>query len=463
MKTQKLISGLLFTILFCFNFGSANALSFSIKLISIIKAPAQLKYVFVNEVDSTNKDILKLYDDFTYEFLFFQKTKNKPKVKREKGTYSLKKDKLVLDKETEAEVKQHSNHFVFIENKGLANFQMFNKTKKETEILYVLNNDAKYWQPIYHDPYFGDITNDKKASKKIIDKKPEYVPVRVLSDIGDNSKLTLHTNIVEDDIEPNKSSNGFISRDSLKQLKAIIIVGPVDKEWDKNSIENQKKTAKYLKDMGVQVIEFYPPNDKWESIVKASAGAHIFIYSGHGSNQGINYEIGGICLTKNIYHAQEILDNLKLHKNALILFNSVCGAAGSSAIDNNDIGKKEAIKRVSEYAYPFYKLNAGAYYANNYTGCLIPFLESFFQRKNIKSIYKAQASLYQKIEGYSVYQYDSQFEVSVAAQPSTNKLVTQFVGIGNGKWKEQKVMDFKSYDVAYVGKPNFTVVDLFKQ
>ena len=70
--------------------------------------------------------------------------------------------------------------------------------------------------------------------------------------------------------------------------------------------------------------------------------------------------------------------------------------------------------------------------------------------------------MYQKIEGYSVYQYDSQFEVSVAAQPSTNKLVTQFVGIGNGKWKEQKVMDYKSYDVAYVGKPNYTVNDLFK-
>jgi hypothetical protein len=52
--------------------------------------------------------------------------------------------------------------------------------------------------------------------------------------------------------------------------------------------------------------------------------------------------------------------------------------------------------------------------------------------------------------------------VSVAAQPSTNKLVTQFVGIGNGKWKEQKVMDYKSYDVAYVGKPNYTVNDLFK-
>lgn len=457
MKTYKLPIGLL--IIICFSLNSIQGRTIYNFLKSINKASVKLKYVFVNEVDSTTKDILKLYDDFTYEFLVFQKIKNKPKVKREKGTYTLKKNKLSLSKETKAKIKEHPFHFTYIVDKGLSKAKWFRNSKKENEILYVLNNDAKFWLVTYNDPYFGEITNDKKVTKKIIEKKPEYKPVATLSkntidEQNGNNEGNLNNDIV--------LSNNFISRDSLKKIKVIIIVGPVDKEWDKNSIENQKKTAKYLRDMGVQVIEFYPPNDKWESIVKASEGAHIFIYSGHGSNQGINYEIGGICLTKNIYHAQEILDNLKLHKNALILFNSVCGAAGSSATDNNDIGKKEAVQRVSEYAYPFYKLNAGAYYANNYTGCLIPFLEAFFQRKNIKSIYKAQASLYEKIEGYSVYQYDSQFEVSVAAKPSTNKLVTQFVGIGNGKWKEQKVMDNKSYDVAYVGKPGFTVVDLFK-
>ena len=457
MKTYKLPIGLI--IIICFSLNSAQGRT----IYNFSKFPNKtivlLKFVFTFETDSINKDILKLYDDNTYEFLVFQKIKNKPKVKREKGTYTLKKNKLSLSKETKAKIKEHPFHYTYIVDKGLSKAKWFRNSKKENEILYVLNNDAKFWLVTYNDPYFGEITNDKKVTKKIIEKKPEYKPVATLSSNTINTQNGNNEGNSNNDIV---LSSNFLSRDSLKKIKAIIIVGPVDKEWDKNSIENQKKTAKYLRDMGVQVIEFYPPYDKWESIVKASEGAHIFIYSGHGSNQGINYEIGGICLTKNIYHAQEILDNLKLHKNALILFNSVCGAAGSSAIDNNDIGKNEAIKRVSEYAYPFYKLNAGAYYANNYTGCLIPFLESFFQRKNIKSIYKTQASLYQKIEGYSAYQYDSQFEVSVAAKPSTNKLVTQFVGIGNGKWKEQKIMDFKSYDVAYVGKPNFTVVDLFK-
>lgn len=427
------------------------------------KNTTQLKYVFIKETDSTNKDILKLYEDNTYEFLFFQKSKNKPKVKREKGTYSLKKDKLVLDKETKADLKEHPYHFVFIEDKGLAKSQWFSASKKETELLYELNNDSKYWLPTYHDPYFGDITNDKKIARKIIEKRQEYIPVKAMDEVGDNSSLKQNISSEENNIEPIKLDKRFVSRDSLKQLKAIIIVGPVDKEWDKNSIEKQKKNAKYLRDLGVKVFEFYPPNDKWESIVEASEGAHILIYSGHGSNQGINYNIGGLCLTKNIYHAQDILDEFKLHKNALILFNSVCGAAGSSADDNGDIGKNEAIKRVSEYAYPFYKLNAGAYYANNYEDCLIPFLESFFKHKNIKSIYKTQASLWQKIEEYRKYSYDPQFEVAVASKAGTNEMVTRYVSTNNGAWKEEKIKDFKSYDVAYVGKPNFTVVDLFKQ
>jgi len=459
MKTQKLTSVLFIAIFFCFNVNTVNAVPFSEHLKSINKNPAKLKYVFVNEVDSTNKDILKLYDDFTYEFLFFQKKRNKPKVKREKGTYSLKSNKLVLDKETKAELKEHPCHFVFIENKGLTKSQLFSISKKENELLYVLNNDAKFWLPSYNDPYFGDITNDKKITKKIIEKKPEYNPVldrTPFIEIVQKPQI-----LVNDSIVNRILGKKHLSLDSLKQLKAIIIVGPVSKEYDIYSINNQKKNAAYLRSIGIEVIEFYPPNDKWESIVTASEGAHILIYSGHGSNQGINYDAGGICLTEGIYHAQDILNEFKLHKNSLILFNSVCSAAGSSASDNGDIGKNEALKRVAEYAYPFYKLNAGGYYANNYGDCLIPFLNSFFKNKKIKGIYTKEASVWNKIEVFKKYQYDQNYEISVSSRLGTNEIYDRISYINDVK-KVEKVRDSKSYDVAYVGKPNFNVVDLFK-
>lgn len=459
MKTQKLIPVLLIAIFFCFNTCIVNALPFSTHLKSINKASVQLKYVFVNEVDSTNKDILKLYDDFTYEFLFFQKNKNKPKVKREKGTYSLKSNKLVLDKETKADLKEHPYHFIFIENKGLTKYQWFNTSKKETELLYVLNSDAKYWLPTYHDPYFGDITNDKKITKKIIEKKPEYnsvaaLPTYTVNTQNDNNDESLTTDIT--------LRASFLSKDSLRKLKAIIIVGHVGGWWQEMFLAEQKKNAKYLRSIGIQVVEFYSPRDKWKDIIKASEGANILIYSGHGSNQGINYEFGGLCLADGIYGAQDILTSLKLHKNAIVIFNSACNSAGTSAGDNGDIGVNEALKRVSEYAYPFIKLGSACYFANNNTDCVIPFFEMFFTRKKVNDIYRKELSFDEKVVAKKSYSYDQNYVISVSSYPGTNKMEDCISYVNNVK-HVTKVLDGKKYSLAYVAKPNFTVVDLFKQ
>ena len=452
MKTQKLTSVLFIAIFFCFNVNTANALPFSKHLKSINKAPVKLKYVFVNEVDSTNKDILKLYDDFTYEFLFFQKNKNKPKVKREKGTYSLKSNKLVLDKETKAELKEHPYHFIFIENKGLVKSKWFGKSEKENKLLYAINNDAKFWLPTYNDPYFGDITNDKKVTKKIIEKKPEYKPVATLPINTIDEQKDKETNTLSNNLGLN---NLFLSKDSLKKLKAIFIVGPVE-ESTKEFIDEQKKNAKYLKSLGVQVIEFYHPNAKWKDIVKASEGANILVYAGHGG-------VAVFCVTGQIIEGDVIQRDLKLHKNAIVIFNHACESAGASLLDTKDIGQIEALRRVGDYAKPFIASNVSVYYANNYSDCLIPFFTSLFERKPIKEIHNKQATKWDKIEARKKYQYDSNFEICISSRNGTNEIRT-LTWYESGKIsKIEKFKDCKTYDIAYVGKPGFTVVDLFKQ
>jgi hypothetical protein len=67
---------------------------------------------------------------------------------------------------------------------------------------------------------------------------------------------------------------------------------------------------------------------KWKDIVKESEGAHIFIYAGHGS-------ASVLCLTDvtSLGGSTIILAELKLHKNALVVFNHACESAGSSATD----------------------------------------------------------------------------------------------------------------------------------
>jgi len=451
MKTYKLQQVLLFVGLL--QFVSIELVASNPKTKPVIK----LTSVFTKETDVKNKEILKLYEDLSYEFLFFEFYNKKPRVKREKGTYSLKKQKLTLKNSGKTQPKEHAERFIIKENDGLFACNRFGKINKSSQSSYLDNKDKKYWEETYMDSVFGEIINDKKATKKIIEKKPEYNPVATLPSYIDVQKK-------EDDytIDEALLNNTFISKDSLKQIKAIIIVGPVSKEEDKKTIEDQKKNAKYLRNMGVQVFEFYPPYDKWEAIVKASEGAHILIYDGHGSNQGINYNVGGLCLTKHIYHAQDIVNEFKLHKNAVILFHGVCNAAGSSADDNSDIGKEEALKRVGEYAFPFIKLNAGVYYANNYNSSWVDFFDCFFAKKTMKKIYTKEAAKYQKIEVCRKYQYDQKFEIAVASRAGTGETRIRYSSTKNGAWKEEKYKDFKTYDIAYVGNPNLTVVDLFK-
>ena len=65
MKTLKLLQALLIAGLL--SFSSLELIAFTTKP----KSVAKLNYVFTNYVNARNKEIIKLYDDFSYEFLFF--------------------------------------------------------------------------------------------------------------------------------------------------------------------------------------------------------------------------------------------------------------------------------------------------------------------------------------------------------------------------------------------------------
>jgi hypothetical protein len=159
--------------------------------------------------------------------------------------------------------------------------------------------------------------------------------------------------------------------------------------------------------------------------------------------------------------AATIVKELHLHKNALILFHTVCMGAGSSASDDHEIDVNMALQRVSNYADAFIQLGAGGYYANNYSGSMVAFLESFFETKTMKEIYTEEASRYCTISALEKYAYDSAFQVSVAASPGTSGTVTRTTWI-NGKKKSEEIPVFKSYNIAFVSRPGFTIEDLFK-
>ena len=131
-----------------------------------------LKMVFVDDKDTLNKTILKLYDNESYELLNFKKIKNRITAKRELGDYVLEGNKLKLEAKNEKSALEHLTQFYYSEEKGL-----FEK-KKEMEsgdnpMFAKAADDKIYREPFYVDPVFGKISNNYKVFNKLND--PEWV------------------------------------------------------------------------------------------------------------------------------------------------------------------------------------------------------------------------------------------------------------------------------------------------
>jgi hypothetical protein len=443
-------------------------LSFSFNSL-VAKNNAKLSQVFTSEAAPNDKQVLKLYDDNSYEFLHFVIVHKKPKVIREQGSYVLESKKLKLKSRNKKGVIDHPKHYFFLSEKGLFKSRAHAKKVNASPAL-ATNKDSKYYETFYIDSIFGKVSNDQKVFNKLAD--PEWaIQERKLKDDQEEKMLKkelermdsiYNSNLIRDSLDL------LLWQSEIKKLKAVIIVSDVDGDepdgwWNKEYIAEQKKNAKYLREHGVLVKEFYHPNTKWKDIVKACQGANIFIYSGHGSNQGINHPSGGLCLVDGIHGADEIKSEFKLHKNALVIFNSACYSAGSSSSDVTDIGYREAQLRTGEYAYPFLINCGGAYIADCNFGLVTTLFNSLFKGKTLVEIYKKSIITNEKIEPIATYNYITNYNVCVSSRPVESGFKNITTYYSNGKKTVEKVKNHKGYYLSYVSKPNYSIMDLLKK
>lgn len=237
-------------------------------------------------------------------------------------------------------------------------------------------------------------------------------------------------------------------------LKAVLVVGHLE-DGTKAAIAEMNKVAQLLKSKGITVECFYDNKAEWNKIITAANGANFFIYSGHGTTLGGNNKVGGLCLgSSSLVSSEEITKDLKLHKNAFVLFQSVCYGAGSSAGDDDDIGANAAFERAADYAAPFFKCGAAAYYCNNFTDGCLEFLNEFFAGKTIKDSYMTTAEDWSKVEDTQACKIGNNMEISIASVEMEGDAVkTSYV---NGKKKVEKVKNIKTYNIAFIGAPDYT-------
>ena len=238
---------------------------------------------------------------------------------------------------------------------------------------------------------------------------------------------------------------------------ALLLVGHQE-DGTSAAIQQMDKIADLFLSNNVGVYKFYDDNANWEDIKRVAGECSFLVYSGHGSTMGIQGQIGGLIISPSV-STETILRELRLKSNSLVLFQSVCFGAGSTAGDDVDIQQGEAKKRVTEYAYPFFEIGAAAYYANNYQNGVFDFLSDFLLGVSVKDAFVNSASTWTNIEFDAPFSFDPQKNISIASSPGGGYLTrTTYT---NGVKRVERVVAPKSYSIAYVGNPQFSIRDQF--
>jgi hypothetical protein len=243
---------------------------------------------------------------------------------------------------------------------------------------------------------------------------------------------------------------------SAGNLQAILIVGRQE-DGTASAMEEMDRIAQVFEKNGVLVKRFYDKNAEWSQIVKAAPMASFLVYSGHGSTLGEGGSAGGLCINEYVT-AEMIKSELRLRPNALVLFQSVCMGAGSSAGDDGDVGLDIARARVAAYAKPFLNCGASAYYANNIQSGVKQFLEDFFANKTLVECFRNSAQTWTTAEPGVVYVHDRTKNLRIAYTDWKGTITrTSWM---NGVKTVEEIPGHKQYDIACVGADSFSLSTL---
>ena len=228
----------------------------------------------------------------------------------------------------------------------------------------------------------------------------------------------------------------------MPTLRAVLVAAPIDGptgEWTLAEIQNMRLAEIELISHGVLVSTFYAPNDSWDAIRTAAAGAQFFLYRGHGVSDGNNPpNVGGLFLTSGYVSPDAIRSGLHLAKNAIVMIYG-CYASGSSSEDVT-LSSSEAYRRVVQYSDPFFTAGAGGYFSNWFGDAFQQFIRNLFNGKTLGNAYQ------------TYFDYGAATVESYIRPTDPNQVLWLDKDYWDGGYK---------YDNAFVGLFNRTLLDLF--
>lgn len=241
--------------------------------------------------------------------------------------------------------------------------------------------------------------------------------------------------------------NSFNYLQDHKKQEAVLVVGNTE-EGTVNAINRMRKIASLLEENDFTVHEFYDKKAVWSKIIKKTPNAIIFIYDGHGTTLGENGNPGGLVIDQFI-SSQQIKKEMTLKKNALVLFQSVCYGAGSTATDRADITVDVASDRVRSYSKPFFNIGASVYFASNYVGGVLDFLQYFLQGDSVEIAFEKCYQYWNVLDKMVNLDNDQVLKIT-SSESKGHSVVTTY---SNGVIKKKKIPNFKKYSLAMLGNP----------
>lgn len=162
--------------------------------------------------------------------------------------------------------------------------------------------------------------------------------------------------------------------------KVVLIVGPVGDVtpfYRKLADEAAAGASK----LTTNVVKVYSPDATWENVKAALQGASVVVYLGHGNGWpsrytnslyplsqdgfGLNPHVGAAD-SHQYFGEQQIGDQVKLAKDAVVIFSHLCYASGNTEPGLPEGTLDQAQQRVDNYAAGFFRAGAGAVIADSY-------------------------------------------------------------------------------------------------
>jgi SH3-like domain-containing protein len=165
--------------------------------------------------------------------------------------------------------------------------------------------------------------------------------------------------------------------DAASRPKVVIVVGPAGSQTGPY-LSLARSYAAQARSYGATVSELYTPHATWSRVRVAAQGANLFIYLGHGNGYpspygfsvyksdglGLNAQDGSSVVA--YYGEYYVAHDIRLARNAVVILNHLCYAAGNSEPGMADPTLATARARADGFAAGFLRTNARAVFADGH-------------------------------------------------------------------------------------------------